>query len=465
MTWVPSLKRQRSESPRTSNPPPLDTIHPNSASLLTSTELSAAPESIRSIAPHQSSPHLPLQSTASDQSASSLPRSPVHSALPAAQSSPTEPLTHANLKQLTQDLIPPSERLPSSTKSRTESMPPSQGTASTDPAIVWTHLRRNHIFYETSAGAEHGARLIQKAKEIINQPRHSVMSLEEQTSVKDTIKSSKFIGETTCFIETVHVLIRDSRDKLVDAQAQEWASSAFKKDGLAKGWQTQFNSKAIPQLDDKDDFFKTVPLVKTPYPDLLFAYSGDYLDQSFVEILDAFEPFLVKQLQLPFLSLDGKGVLHGIEEAETQCARAGSSMVSHLIEFLNFLSDKLAEAKKLHQNAAAPLSSATTPQPVAAPGSDSGPQVDLPVMAFTAAFSPSVIHLFVHFAAISKDQPTCYHMHDLGSYDCKKEEDIALLRKHINNILDYGLGPRMTELGRRCQVLSESIRLAKKRKA
>lgn len=333
-------------------------------------------------------------------------------------------------------------------------MPLSKASNSTDPAIVWSNLRRNHILYDHLDGASVGAQVIAKAKGIIDKPRHSIMSEEEQTSVKDTIKRSKFKGETTCIIETLQVLLRTTQERLSDHEAEKWVLSAWDKDGLAKAWQTQFNTSAIPQLDNQDDDWKTVPRVKTPYPDVLYAYEGDYMAPALLEALDDFALFLAKEMHLPFLSLDGKGVLHGIEEAETQCARTGSALVSHLIQFLEFASARCAKAEKALETHAT-LSSATTSEPPAPP----------PAFAFTIAFCPSKVHLFVHFAEIRMEKPTRYHMHDVGSYDFKKGEDIRLLRKHINNILDWGLGSRKAEFERYCQSLADSLRLAKKRKA
>ncbi|KAL9030110.1 MAG: hypothetical protein Q9180_006943, partial [Flavoplaca navasiana] len=444
---------------------PTGTIHPDPASVLRHDEGKSDPKFTSSIDPHQPSPQLPRQSTASDPPGFPSPSSPSDSTLQADQPTPTVPLTHANLKQLTRDLTPPSNRSGSSCSSQPEIMPSKAATDSTDPAIVWSNLRRNHIFYDTTHGATIGEAVIKKAREIINKPRHSAMSAEEQKAVKETIKTTKYKGETTCIIETLQVLLRTARDKLAtDQDVERWVLTAWMKDGLAKAWQTQFNANAIPQLDGKDNFWENVPRVKTPYPDVLYAYEGDCMAPALREALDAFESFLAKDMYLPYLSLDGKGSLHAIEEAEPQCARTGSSMVFHLLQFLNFLSAKLAEAEKAHSTTSA-SSSASISRPTV-PGIPSGSQVELPAIAFTIAFAPSKVHLFVHFAETPVDGPTCYHMHDVGSYDFKKEEDIALLRKHINNVLDWGLGARKAALERRCQVVSDAVRLAeKKRKA
>ncbi|KAI4241568.1 MAG: hypothetical protein L6R42_011235, partial [Xanthoria sp. 1 TBL-2021] len=408
---------------------------------------------------------LPLQSIASDRPASPSPRSPSHWNLPPDQPTPSAPLTHANLEQLTRDLTPPSKRSRSSSGSQAETMPSKASTSTTDPAIVWVNLNRNHIFYDDTRGATIGQGVIKKAKEIINNPRHSTMSEDEQKDVKETIKTTKFKGETTCIIETLQVLLRTSREKQSDQEVEKWVLSAWKKDGLARAWQVQFSTDAIPQLDGKDDFWKNVPRVKTPYPDVLYAYEAPCLAPPLLEAIQAFKFILAKDMYLPFLSLDGKGVLHGIEEAETQCARTGAAMVFHLVQFLAFVSAKAKLAKEQQATTVpASSSSATIPQP-APPSTQSEPHVDQPAIAFTLAFCPSKVHLFVHFAEERTDTPTCYHMHDIGSYDFKKGEDIALLRKHINNILDWGLGERKAELERRCQSLSESMRLAKKRKS
>lgn len=472
MTLVSTLKRQRSNSPPTLSPQPTRTIDfdsdPNFTKFLPSTEQQyPAPESTRSIPPHQTSSQLPLplNSTTTDQPASSSAR-PSHSIPPATQFTPTPPLTRVNLEQLTRDLTPPSDRERSLSGSQTESMPStkvSKSSASTDPTIVWTNLRRNFIFHEESHGATVGAQVITKAKEIIDQPRHSTLTEAQQKGVQDTITRTKFKGELTCIIEFLQALLGDSREIRTDQEAEEWVLSAWSKDGLARAWQTQFNSKAIPQLDEKDNCWKNVPRVKTPYPDVLYAYEGEDMAPGLREAVEGFGEFLAKDMNLPFLSLDGKGIMHAIEEAEPQCARAGSSMVFHLHRFLEFSAAKRAEAEKtLTMPAPSPgasVSQASTSSTL------SGLDGEVPLFAFSIAFAPSKVHLFVHFADMPVDQPTSYHMHDIGSYDPKKGPDLALLKKHINNILTWGLGERKTALETLGDSLSSLMHQAKKRKA
>ncbi|KAL8907654.1 MAG: hypothetical protein Q9171_005770 [Xanthocarpia ochracea] len=243
-----------------------------------------------------------------------------------------------------------------------------------------------------------GQGVIKKAKEIIGNPRHSPMSDEEQKDVKETIKTSKFKGGTTCIIETLQVLLRKNQEKLSDQTGlgvENWVLSAWEKNGLAKAW-------------------KNAPRVETSYPDVLYAYEGDYLAPPLLEAVQAFKFFLAKDMHLPFLSLNGKGVLHRIEEAEPQCARTGAAMVYHLLQFLDFLSAKLAE----EQQTTTASSSATIAQPAAA-GTHSGSQADEYAIAFTIAFSPSKVQIFVHFAENPMDTPTCYHMHDVGTISRK----------------------------------------------
>lgn len=474
MTLVSTLKRQRSTSPPTLNPQPTRTIDfdsdPDSTKFLLSTEQQyPAPESTRSIHPHQplSQLPLPLNSTTTDQPASSSAR-PSQSNPPATQFTPTPPLTRANLVQLTRDLTPPSDRERSLHRSQTESMPStkaskSSASTSTDPTIVWTNLRRNSIFYEDSHGATVGAQIITKAKEIIDQPRHSTLNEAQQKGVQNTIKRSKFKGETTCIIEFLQALLGDAREIRTNQEARDWVLSAWSKDGSARAWQTQFNIKAIPQLDEKDDCWKDVPRVKTPYPDVLYAYEGEDMAPGLREFVEAFGEFLAKDMNLPFLSLDGKGILHAIEEAEPQCARSGSSMVFHLLRFLEFLAAKRAEAEKTLKMPA--TSPGVSMSQSSASSTLSGLDGEVPLFAFSIAFAPSKVHLFVHFAEMPVDQPTSYHMHDIGSYDPKKGPDLALLKKHINNILTWGLEERKTALETLGGSVSSLVHQAKKRKA
>ncbi|KAL8950047.1 MAG: hypothetical protein Q9222_003887 [Ikaeria aurantiellina] len=486
MTLVSTLKRQRSNSPPALDPQPTRSIGLDSDPNPSTEQPYSAQQSTHSIHPQQPSPQLPLplDSTTTVQPASSLFRSPSHSTLQAAQFTSTPPLTRANLEQLTRNLTPPSDRKRSLYRSQTKSIASTEASKttkasdSTDPTRVWTDLRRNFVFYKASHGATIGAQIITKAKEIIEQPRHSTLNEDQQKSVQKVIKRSKFKGETTCIIETLQALLGDAREIRTDQEAEDWVLSAWSKDGMARAWQSQFNAKAIPQLDEKDDCWKDIPRVKTPYPDVLYAYEGEDMAPGFREVVEAFGVFLAKDMNLPFLSLDGKGILHGIEEAEPQRARSGSSMVFHLLRFLQYLASKRAEAEKTLKTSATSsgaeaeralktpaTSSGASNSHASASSALSGFDGEVPLFTFSIAFSPSKVHSFVHFAETPVDQPTSYHMHDIGSYDPKKGADLALLKKHINNILTWGLGERKTALETLGDSVSSLVHQAKKRKA
>ncbi|KAL8998381.1 MAG: hypothetical protein Q9188_006119 [Gyalolechia gomerana] len=394
--------------------------------------------------------------------------------------SPSLPLTRANLKQLTRDLTPPSQRRESS-ESQAETMAASKTSSSaTDPAIVWMHLNRNYIFDNHARGQALGEGIIKEAAAIVDGYRKSAMTEDEQQDVKTTINLNKVKGETTFLIELWQVLLNKDRLKRPDQTDEEWILSAWVKDGLARAWQSQFDPKWIPQLDPLGDAWeewKNVPKVKTPYPDILYAYEVSALPATVLDAVQTFQCILSKGMYLPWFSIDAKGAAHAIEEAETQCARAGAAMVYHLREFFDFLAKQLAsfDKEQLASMTAAPAANHGSPtsSPAAAMHQSASaptpaafkPYADGSAIAFTLAVVPSKAHLFVHFAEQHTPIQTHYHMQDVGSYDFKKLDDLKLLRKHINNILDWGLQERKDDLEMRCEPLHEMVRMAKKGKA
>lgn len=464
MTSDTSLKRQRSSSSHITQP--ITPLHPASTSDLHD----AAPSSetnLKLINPERLSPK-PDGHIASEPSDSSSPDSYTHLSFHGSQPTSASPLTRANLNLFSQGLAP-SLCHQSPSDSEAETMPPKSSSSSAiDPTTVWKNLNRNHIYNELPRGRALGQNLINKANGIINNFRKSAMTEGEQEEVMQAIKTNKFKNETTMIIEVWQVLLNKSRTKRPDLEDEEWILTAWKKDGLARAWQLQFNAKAIPQLDpDGPEWqeWQNIPRVTTPYPDILYGYEDFALPQAVLEVLQDLEIALVKAMHLPWFSVDAKGVLKPIEEAETQCARAGVSMVQHLLDFFAFIMQQIAAADKQHaakgSNPTFP-NAATTGQPtITTPFT---PYVDEFAIAFTLALVPSKAHLFVHFAERHTATQTHYHMHDLGSYDFKKVDDLSLLRKHINNILDWGLRERVQELETQCESLIDSVHQAKKRK-
>ncbi|KAL8942711.1 MAG: hypothetical protein Q9216_001515 [Gyalolechia sp. 2 TL-2023] len=482
------LKRRRSTSPQslepsTSIPPNLPsegTKHIRrsySSSSFQQDCSSNSPDAIQSFNPHQ-----PIDPASIDSIANERPPHPVQPStqpcLEPLRLSPPQPLTRANLKQLTSDLTPPSQqRRPS--QSQTETMAPSNSSNATDPAIAWMHLRRNYIYHNDARGESLGEGIIKEARTIVDGFRKSAMTEEEQQRIQTTINKNKFKGELTFLFAFWQVLLKKDRLKRPDQTDQEWILSAWTEDGLAMAmaWRHQFDPKWIPQLDPHDDPWgagKSLPKVKTPHPDILHAYEDWALPTAVLDAVQAFECIPSGGMYLPWFSIAAKGATHSIEQVELQCAPAGAGMVFHLREFFNFLRSRLASYEKevaaasttKDENfASIPAAAAATHQSTSATTPTFEPYADGSAIAFTLAVVPSKAHLFVHFAEQHTATQTHYHMHYVGSYDFMKLEDFKLLRKHIENILDWGLRERKDDLEVRCEPLYEMVRMAKKRKA
>ncbi|KAL8936753.1 MAG: hypothetical protein Q9211_004030 [Gyalolechia sp. 1 TL-2023] len=313
-------------------------------------------------------------------------------------------LTRANLKQLSRELTPPTQRRETS-ESQSGSIAGSKtSTAATDPAVVWMHLNRNYIFDNHARGQALGDGIIKDAVAIAEGYRKSAITEDEQQEIKTTITLNKVKGEVTFLIELWQVLLNKARLKRPDQTDEEWILSAWVKDGLARAWQSQFDPKWVPQLDQHGDAWeewKKVPKVKTPYPDILYAYEVSALPATVLDAVQTFQCILSKGMYLPWFSVDANGAAQPIEEAETQCARAGAGMVYHIRESFGFLAKQLASLDKKQP-------ASTTAEPAA---HHAGEAASLPGTAHQAASAPtpafkpyadgsvpSKAHLFVHFA-------------------------------------------------------------------
>ena len=365
----------------------------------------------------------------------------------------------------------------------------SQTSGTTTTEKVWDNLRLKNIFYNDEHGEELGTSVVAEARTIIEGFRRSAMAEEEQQEIKRTIDYNRSSNELTFMVELWDVLMNRTRDRRVrptDSDVDpdvEWVTQAWKKDGLRTLWQVQFNPECVPQLDREDALVNWAmpPKLKTPYPDITYGYDIGSCELVIQLIARRFGPNVCKQALFPWFIVEAKSCERPIEEADAQCARGGATIVRQDAKFQTGIAAELAKlASSAAGHASTMVSSVTAeeatradtpssspseqPQSTSEFRSPTYPLVDHTNIAFSLSVAPSKAHLHVHFAVDHTATETHYHMLDLDSYDMKKLKDYPDLRKHINNILDWGLGPRKLRLDALCADAEQAARVAGKRK-
>ncbi|KAL8725166.1 MAG: hypothetical protein Q9166_007520 [cf. Caloplaca sp. 2 TL-2023] len=483
MTYVTPSKRQRSISPliveastTTLRPTHLSQSSNCDRNTQRSTSTNKLNVQIQAIEPQltlslQPSPQPTLNSLAHKQPHFSTSQPDPHICLQSDELSPPLPLTRANLRKLTSDLTPSQRQRRSESSSN---ITPSKTSISTDPAVVWTHLRQNHIYDNHQDGKKLGATIIKNASHVLHSHRKSVITTQDEDDIKEVLEDNKTSTELTFLVNLWQVLTKKNRLLRPDQSDKEWIETAWVKDGLHQELQAYFSEKWVPKLDPNGDPWEEwvhLPRVKTPRPDLSFGYRESALSQVVLDTISTLDCIMHKSYHLPWFAIEAKGAVGTIEEAETQCARSGASIVNQLRAFYRGM-----ESEEVKHQPSPPASSSfangAPRDPASSPSSqpEFKPYADKSAIAFSMAVVPNKAQIYIHFAEQHSPTLVHYHMHTIGSYDFIAAQHLdgpafKDLRKHINNILDWGLRERKIELEDRCERLHQIVSSAKKRRA
>ncbi|KAL8707348.1 MAG: hypothetical protein Q9220_007608 [cf. Caloplaca sp. 1 TL-2023] len=345
----------------------------------------------------------------------------------------------------------------------------SNSTNTTDPAEVWRQLKINHIYDNDTYGAKLGAERIAAAEEIINGFRHSTMKDEEVSDLAQALKEYGTAGELTFLIKLWEVLLKKDRPQQKGKTDEEWVTTAWAKDGLRANWQEHFAVRWVPQLEAHEDEYLTwlyedAPKVKTPYPKIAYGYTRSSCAGIIADLADHFDAILSRELYFPWLFVEAKSSAQPFEACRFQNACGGATGVKFLQDFFAQMTAQIAKhekiAKKSHQQTSGHAKNISAD--VGYPYVDTNPLA----IVFSLGVCPRNVELCVHFAEQHDAETTYYHMHTIGEYFLGKPADLKELRKHINNILDWGLTTRKQDLEERFAQFYQRIGfVARKRKA
>ena len=260
--------------------------------------------------------------------------------------------------------------------------------------------------------------IIELAKEIaLHEERHSEMKAESVKQLGKILDKYGGRNEDTFLRKFWSKLIKEERDvqdtEVTDLNPAAWEKKTWDVSNLDDNWNREFRKGSIPEVDVTDDstlkLLNSCERVKNPKPDVAYGLDNDAFTDTEIAINRLNLPIadISPGIWYPGLIVEGKtaGI---IQLVECQCARGGAALVN-------------ATRELIHKSGAS----------VYSPGADLQSQV------FSIALVPDYAKLFVHWAEVTKDQTTKFHMHRLRSYALEEDDQLARLRHDINNVLDW----------------------------
>ncbi|KAI4119013.1 MAG: hypothetical protein LQ345_001018 [Seirophora villosa] len=307
-------------------------------------------------------------------------------------------------------------------------------------------LERNGLFINDAEAAVRGAALIDKAKEIMDQRRHSSMEDDEAMDIKETMEYYSTINEKTMLVNLWQLLVNKTRfvkkvredgsqEQLTaeeEEAAAEWIERAWRKDDHLIGkYDADFRAETIPEISKSGDpvldtLLEQVPRVDKPKPDIAMGFHKKRFSRRVLEILEKYAPTLTSGQYMTLHATEAKAVDGTMGMALTQCSRVGSAMSMNFLNFWNateeFLKDQV------------PAQASTYPKP------------NKKSMSFTLALTPDMAKMNVHWAMETGPGAQTWHQTELRTYRMDVLEDIRELRRNLDNIFDWGCGPNMKKI-------------------
>ncbi|KAL9629674.1 MAG: hypothetical protein Q9164_006776 [Protoblastenia rupestris] len=172
-----------------------------------------------------------------------------------------------------------------------------------------------------------------------------------------------------------------------------------------------FPKFVLPKLESKVEKVLGLTL---PKPDYVYGFQRPQFPNPNPKLNATAEALinLVSNLEHIFFAVENKGCEGSIEDAENQAMRTGAAMVN---------------ARMMLNDMAQPD---TYQRPAGA---------DEESFHFTCAWIPTLAEIFVHWHELREDGASIYHMNKVGSYLMERDKELVMFRKHVHNILDWGI--------------------------
>ena len=323
----------------------------------------------------------------------------------------------------------------------------------TDPYMATTVLKMrevlqdNWLFIDDDDAEKLAQGLMDKAKEIINGKRGSDWGLAKRQDARQYLKKYGGEPEASFIIKLMKYFHRDTRmvpddHHLDDAALQEahaWIEKAWAKDDLNERYNIDFLTDGLPVITSGSDYLdkliSTFPRIQNPRPDVAWGIWKDAFDETQCYILKNHKNNLAgaDMYDVCFI-IEAKCMNASIHEAENQCMRSGCAMVN--------------TRRRLNKAAGVSISSAAE-----------YPKVDVNTFAFSLAVASDHARLFVNWALEVGPGHVKWHMHRLASFDYRSLDDLDELHRHMNNILDWVVKKRKSQVIQLCGKIKDAKRV------
>ncbi|KAL8833945.1 MAG: hypothetical protein Q9176_007742 [Flavoplaca citrina] len=307
-------------------------------------------------------------------------------------------------------------------------------------------LERNGLLINDPDAAVRGAAVIKKAKDIIDQKRHSRMEDDEAEDVKETMEYYSTVNEMTMLVNLWQLLVNKTRfvkkvrddgtQEMLTAEEEEadarWIEKAWRKDShLVAKYDADFRADTIPEISKSGDqvldtLLEQVPRVDKPKPDIAMGFDKKAFSRPVLEILEQYAPSVTSSQFVTFFATEAKGPDGTIGMAMNQCCRVGSAMSKHSRDFWK-ATDKFLEVER-------PAHATTYPK------------ANKKSISFTLALTPDLAKMNVHWAEETGPTAQTWHQAELRTYRMDVLDDIRQLRLNLDNIFDWGCGSRMKKI-------------------
>ena len=386
--------------------------------------------------------------------------------------SPPFPLSEANLRQFNRETGVGQIEDYMSAKSNKSHM-----TGKSSPKqifLVRQHLRQHRMFLEDARCRIRCPGAIKAAKEIIRDYRHSARSEKQNAYTTTGINRLEGKNEATVIAKMIEYVINKDRevpegsgDIVRESLNTKWMSRDWSLDYLDDVRDQDLHPDALPRVDWGHEplmmeALAVLPQLTNPRPDACWglhmdAYAFDD-QQTIIENSDI--TGVSRGVWNPFILMEGKGTGGSPDDAETQAIRGGAALVNAR----RILNQKRGQGFE-----------------------GMSPGADLESYAFSFRLLPTMASLYVHWAEIiSTDHPAVsslpplpndppsgeqssmkkvstivlFHMHEIGSYGLRHEEQRDQLTHDLNNVFEWGIGKRNEEIKQVLRKIRENKALA-----
>jgi len=251
--------------------------------------------------------------------------------------------------------------------------------------------------------------------QILDSERNSTVSVRSIDGVKKYLRKNAVENEETLYPDLIAKVLPHTRtvpsNKRALDDTMKMIEESYDDLDLYRKKDPLFVKGLLPADMEKEE--KVLGLTN-PKPDYVWGKKKpDYPDDGPGEDIKALIGVCPGLLH-PFFAIEKVAADKPIAQAENQCIRVGATIVNARRRLL-----LMAQS----------------------PGWTEIPGADLESFAFSCAWSPDRVILFMHWCEARQNKPPIFHMSLLHKYDLSDEDGAGFIkfRQHIHNILDWGV--------------------------